>query len=335
MSVGARGLVGLSRTAARLAGRWPRPLGRDLVSDSQARGECSSSFRRPDAGRSRSRECARTRRTSVRRLGDGSRSTNTHLALECQESGRFRPRASVRRLRGGMGGGARPTIWVMTTTPACVTAHLMPDETIVLEGRGRVLPSGQPGPSVVTFGASELTLVVGGETRVAGYRDLATIAVQQGAALIVLGIGSRGGTAAARPIRAGPGPARSRVAGPPASAASRGCPGRRARRPDRPRRVRGRRATRRGPARLSPVGRGRRAARRAGPVDPRATGEHHRSCRSTRARGWSTGRPVGEAARPARRSGCRASGLPPGSTATGSARFATRRSQTPAASSAR
>ena len=45
----------------------------------------------------------RTRRASVTRLGDGPHSTNTHLALECQELRRFRRRASVRCLGGGSG----------------------------------------------------------------------------------------------------------------------------------------------------------------------------------------------------------------------------------------
>src|SRR5438874_955681 len=66
---------------------------------------------------------------------------------------------------------------------------LMPSEAIVLDGRGRLLPGGTGGPARVAFGETEFTLAVGAQSRVVAYRDMATIAVQGGAALLVLGSG--------------------------------------------------------------------------------------------------------------------------------------------------
>jgi hypothetical protein len=61
----------------------------------------------------------------------------------------------------------------------------------VLAGRGRTLvPAGQAGPAHVTLGETTLTLDLDGETRVAAYRDLESIAVQEGATLLVLGSGA-------------------------------------------------------------------------------------------------------------------------------------------------
>jgi len=62
-------------------------------------------------------------------------------------------------------------------------------QAVVLDGRGRFLPGGADAPARVTFGDAECTLAFGADTRVASYRDIATIAVSQGATLLVLGTG--------------------------------------------------------------------------------------------------------------------------------------------------
>ncbi len=62
-------------------------------------------------------------------------------------------------------------------------------ERIELAGRGRLLPSGQPSPAQLTLDDASFTLAVGRERRVAEYRDLDTIAIEQSTALLVLGNG--------------------------------------------------------------------------------------------------------------------------------------------------
>jgi hypothetical protein len=60
---------------------------------------------------------------------------------------------------------------------------------VVLDGFGRVLPSATDSPVRVTLGEADWTLAIGTLPRVAAYRDLTTIAVQQGTVLLVLGSG--------------------------------------------------------------------------------------------------------------------------------------------------
>jgi len=62
-------------------------------------------------------------------------------------------------------------------------------QAVALDGRGRLLPGGADAPARVTFGDAECTLALGADSRVASYRDIATIAVSQGATLLVLGTG--------------------------------------------------------------------------------------------------------------------------------------------------
>ena len=64
-------------------------------------------------------------------------------------------------------------------------------EALVLSGRGRMLaPPGEAGPARVTLDEAGFTLTLGNWTRVAAYRDLETIAVQDGATLVALGSGA-------------------------------------------------------------------------------------------------------------------------------------------------
>ena len=64
-------------------------------------------------------------------------------------------------------------------------------EPVVLRGRARLLGtgSGEPEPAEVTLLDGEFALGHGSRTRVVAYRDLATVAVQAGAVLVVLGAG--------------------------------------------------------------------------------------------------------------------------------------------------
>ncbi len=63
-------------------------------------------------------------------------------------------------------------------------------DALVLSGRGRMLaPPGVAAPVRVTLDADRFTLTLDGGTKVAAYRDLATVAVQDGAALLALGGG--------------------------------------------------------------------------------------------------------------------------------------------------
>jgi hypothetical protein len=63
------------------------------------------------------------------------------------------------------------------------------DQLVVLHGDARI-PGGTPAPSVVTLGPAELTVVVGDSPPwQAAYRDLATVAVDDGAVLVALGRG--------------------------------------------------------------------------------------------------------------------------------------------------
>jgi hypothetical protein len=64
-------------------------------------------------------------------------------------------------------------------------------DAVVLAGHGRLLvPAGPDGPARVTLEDEGLTLALAGETRAAAYRDLETIAVQDGATLLALGSGA-------------------------------------------------------------------------------------------------------------------------------------------------
>jgi hypothetical protein len=64
-------------------------------------------------------------------------------------------------------------------------------EPMVLAGRGRMLvPPGDVAPATVTLDEVGFRLALGGEHRAAAYRDLETIAIQSGAALLALGTGS-------------------------------------------------------------------------------------------------------------------------------------------------
>jgi hypothetical protein len=60
---------------------------------------------------------------------------------------------------------------------------------VVLEGRGRLLPAATDSAAHVTFEDDGFTLAIGSESRLPAYRDVATIAVQAGAVLLVLGTG--------------------------------------------------------------------------------------------------------------------------------------------------
>ena len=63
-------------------------------------------------------------------------------------------------------------------------------EPLALAGRGRMLvPPGAAAPARLTLDEANFTLELGDETRVAAYRDLEAIAVQEGAVLLVLGSG--------------------------------------------------------------------------------------------------------------------------------------------------
>lgn len=64
-------------------------------------------------------------------------------------------------------------------------------EALALSGRGRMLvPAGGAGPARVALDETAFTLDLGGETRAVGYRDVESIAVQEGATLLVLGSGA-------------------------------------------------------------------------------------------------------------------------------------------------
>ena len=64
-------------------------------------------------------------------------------------------------------------------------------DALSLSGRGRMLaPAGEAVPARVTFDDAGFTVALGSETRVAAYRDLDTIAVQEGAILLALGNGA-------------------------------------------------------------------------------------------------------------------------------------------------
>ncbi len=63
----------------------------------------------------------------------------------------------------------------------------MAADSIAIHGRGRLLPGGTADAATVTFADDGFTLAIDADVRVAAYRDLATIAVQEGSALIVLG----------------------------------------------------------------------------------------------------------------------------------------------------
>src|SRR4051794_2656797 len=50
------------------------------------------------------------------------------------------------------------------------SSHVSPTETVVLEGRGRLLPASSDGPVRVTFGEADVRIEAGSNARVFAYR---------------------------------------------------------------------------------------------------------------------------------------------------------------------